>query len=378
MTKKRLGILTGGGDVPPLNTVIASALEKSVEKDIELFGFLNGWQGVLEQNYINLSDQSINPEIGGTILKSSRVNLRKVENAKEKVEKSLADSGIDGLIVIGGDDTLSNAFLLRNIPQVLISKTIDNDVGIINQTRIVNYFTLGFPTAAEKISSMVSLNEGLGTTAYSHERIIVVESMGMHAGWLALASSFGHPDFIIIPECPLNYGNLLEKVIEKYSRQKHLIIVAAEGSKWENGNYISANENENDNFGHPKFRGCAEVISKRLKEDLKEIFGSINVNSVNPSYMYRSGKPNAAVKLGSSAINTFTKNLAEPVFMSLHYKNPDFNVEEFFIKELKDIEDFHRFVDNSYYDSTIFYSTIEFKKYLSKIIKEFSKLNYDL
>lgn len=383
MIRKRIGILTGGGDVPPLNTVIASALERSNEKKIQLIGFLYGWQGVLEQNFVNLSNAKINRSIGGTILKSSRVNLRKVKNAKEKVEKSLSSLGVDGLIVIGGDDTLSNAFLLRNIPQVLISKTIDNDVGINNRERMVNYFTLGYPTAAEKIASYISLNEGLRTTAYSHERIIVVESMGMHAGWLALASSFGNPDFIIIPEFPLNYDNLLERVIEKYRKQKHLIIVAAEGSKWQNGKYISANVNMKDNFGHPKFRGCAEVLSNKMKGDLKKIFGSINVNSVNPSYLYRSGNPNktdinAAIKLGISAVNSLSNKLSEPVFLSLSFKNKDFVVEDFFIKDLNNIEEFHRFVDNKYYDSEIFYSTSKFKNYLSKIIKEYKKVNYNL
>ena len=165
--------------------------------------------------------------------------------------------------------------------------------------------------------------------------------------------------------------------------QKHLVIVAAEGSKWLNGEYISANENEADNFGHPKFRGCAEVLSEKLKGDLKKFFGKINVNSVNPSYLYRSGKPNktdtkAAVKLGRAAINTFTKKLAEPVFLSLSNKKKDFKAEKFFIKDLKDIEEFHRFVDNKYYDSAVFYSTNEFKKYLSRIIIAYTKVNLNI
>ncbi|MDR3611416.1 MAG: 6-phosphofructokinase, partial [Ignavibacteriaceae bacterium] len=189
MTKKRIGILTGGGDVAPLNSVIASALEKSKENGIELLGFVKGWQGVLDGNYVKLSDARFGSRIGGTILKSSRVNLHKIDEPEKKITENLEKHKIDGLIVIGGEDTLSNSLLLRNIPQVLISKTIDNDVGINNNKGIVNYFTLGYPTAAEKISSFVSLSEGLRTTAYSHERIIIVESMGMHAGWLALGSS---------------------------------------------------------------------------------------------------------------------------------------------------------------------------------------------
>jgi 6-phosphofructokinase len=383
MAKKRIGILTGGGDVPPLNAVIASAIERSKRENIELFGFRNGWQGLLDQNCVNLSNLSIDPNIGGTILRSSRVNLRKVENAKLKVEESLSKLGIDGLIIIGGDDTLSNAFLLKEIPQALISKTIDNDVGIVDQDRIVNYFNLGYPSAAEKIASFVSLDQGLRTTAYSHERIIVVESMGMHAGWLACASAFGHPDFIIIPEFPLIYENLLDKVIERYRIQKHLIIVAAEGSKWENGKYVSANEDEKDNFGHPKFRGIAEFLAGKLKNDLKKDFGTLNVNSVNPSYLYRSGGPNkvdlnAAEILGNKAIELLSGNLMEPAFLTLTNKDEDFIVEEYFLKELKDIEGFHRFVSNNFYDPSVFYITDKFKKYLIKAVSEHPKPNYFL
>lgn len=381
--KKRIGILTGGGDVPPLNAVIHSAIEQSKERNIELLGFLNGWQGVLDGNYAELAGISLNPLIGGTVLRSSRVNLLKVEDAKKKVEDILSKNNIDGFIVIGGEDTLSNAFVLKSVPQVLISKTIDNDVGIFDETRIVNYFTLGYPTAAEKISSFVSLNEGLRTTAYSHERIIVVESMGMHAGWLALSSSFGHPDFIIIPEFPLDYNLLLHKVSEKYKMQKNVIIVIAEGSKWEDGNYISAGEDDKDSFGHPKFKGAAKVLAQKLKEDLRNDFDTRNVNHVNPSYLYRAGKPNvfdtaAAKMLGREAINLFGKDLDEPVFLVIKDINKGFRTKEFLLKNLNNIEDFHRFVNNILYDSSNFKITDKGRKYLSKILREFPKNDYGI
>ncbi len=383
MSKKRIGILTGGGDVPPLNTVISAAIDKSKEKNVDLVGFLNGWQGLLDGNFINLTNINLNPHIGGTILRSSRVNLRKEPDASSRIENVVKKNSIDGLIIIGGEDTLSNSFLLKDFPQALISKTIDNDVGINNENNITNYFTLGYPTAAEKISSFVSLNEGLRTTAYSHERIIVVESMGMHAGWLALSSSFGHTDFVVIPEFPLNYDLFLEKVIIKYREQKNLIIVLAEGSKWENGKHISASEDEKDSFGHPKFKGAAEVLSKKLKEDLKKYFDSRNVNSVNPSYLYRSGKPNdldvkAAEMLGREAINKLSGNLDKPVFLTLDYLNSELTTKDYKLSNLNDIEDFHRFVDSRYYDSSEFSITNEGKNYLAKIIREFPKLEYGL
>ena len=191
--KKRFGILTGGGDVPPLNAVIYSANKTAIENNIEFIGFKYGWQGLLEEDYIELSKININSHIGGTILKSSRVNLAKVPDGVKNVVSCLEKLNIDGLIVVGGEDTLSNALYFIDFPIVLISKTIDNDVGILTKEEIVNHFTLGYPTAASKIASFVSLSEGLRTTAYSHERIIIVESMGMHAGMACAFLSIGQP-----------------------------------------------------------------------------------------------------------------------------------------------------------------------------------------
>lgn len=382
MIKKRIGILTGGGDVPPLNTFISTVIERSKEKNIEVFGFLNGWQGLLENKKNKLSAMKVNPFIGGSILKSSRVNLRKFENATHIIEDVISKLGISELIIIGGEDTLSNSLLLKNIPQVLISKTIDNDVGIFNSKNIVNYFTLGYPTAAEKISSFVSLNEGLRTTAYSHERIIVVESMGMHAGWLGFSSAFGHPDFIILPEFPIDYDDLKEKIIEKYKKRKHLIIVVAEGSRWKSGEYLAADENERDSFGHPKFKGAAEILVQKLKQDLSPFFNTRNINSVNPSYLYRSGKPNkldfsSAVKLANKAMQKISKNkVSEPVFLSLQYQNDNFTVGEYKVKDINNIEDFHRFVDERIFNPEKYSITPDGKKYLKNIIRELPLLSY--
>jgi 6-phosphofructokinase len=383
MAKKRIGILTGGGDVAPLNCVIASALEESKVNGIELLGFIKGWQGLLDGNYAELSGVKFSVQTGGTILKSSRVNLRNIEGAEKNISNSLEKNKIDGLIIIGGEDTLSNSLLLRNIPQVLISKTIDNDVGIINKEEIVNYFTLGYPTAAEKISSYVSLNEGLRTTAYSHERIIIVESMGMHAGWLALASSSGHPDFIIIPEFPLDYDLLIDKIKSKYSIQKNLVIVISEGSRWKDGGYISANENDLDSYGHPKFLGAATILADRLKRDLESKLDTRNINFVNPSYLYRSGKPNDLDKsagriLGKKAIKLLGKNCNEPVFLTLQKSGSEFEAKEFNLKNISNIEEIHRFVDERLYNSSEFNITQEGKDYLSFIIKELPEIDYGI
>ncbi len=381
--RKRIGILTGGGDVPPLNAVIHSAFEHGKESGIEVIGITGGWQGVLDGLTVDLGRLNIDPTIGGTVLRSSRVNLGRVDDAYRKITKNLVDLHLDGLIVIGGEDTLSNAFHLKDIPQVLISKTIDNDVGINEPGRIVNYFTLGYPTAAQKIAALVSLKEGLRTTAYSHERIIVVESMGMHAGWLALSSSMGHPDFIIIPEFPLNYDLFKERIIDRYRRERNVVVVISEGARWLGGGYISADESDRDNFGHPKFKGAADILAKRLKEDLKQIFDTRNVNSVNPSYLYRSGRPNeldygSAALLGKEAVNMLSNGITEPLFLTLGNTSNGFHPEIFELKELNNIEGFHRFVDSRYYDADEYRATADGRTYLMKIVSEIDKVAYGI
>jgi len=388
MNKKRIGILTGGGNVPPLNAVIASAKQTSLEHRVDLIGFIKGWRGVVENQFIELSAINLNPLIGGTILKSSRVKLERIQGGVERAAQNLETLNLEGLIVIGGEDTLSNSFNLRHIPQVLISKTIDNDVGIIRSQHnevhlegIVNYFTLGFPTAAKKISSFVSLKEGVRTTAYSHERIIVVESMGMHAGWLALSSSMGHPDFIVIPEFPLDYDRLKGLTIETYKKQKAVIIVVAEGARFDNGSYISADEEEKDDFGHPRFKGAAETLAKKLKRDLKEHFDTRNVNGINPSYLYRSGTPSdldrqAAEQLGKEAVKLLCDGIRDPIYLSIKKGEGTFSPYPYPLSQFKNIEEIHRFVDERFYNPGEYSLTEEGKRYLKEIVEEIYEEDY--
>jgi 6-phosphofructokinase len=380
--KKRIGILTGGGDVQTLNSVIASANNAARALKIELIGIIKGWEGALEANYVDLSNLSIDPKIGGSILKSSRINISKIEKGSELVLDNFRKSNIEGLIVIGGEDTLSNAFLIKFFPQVLISKTIDNDVGQLEYNdqkfkleNIINYFTLGFPTAAEKITSFVSLKEGLRTTAYSHERIIILEAMGMHTGWLALSSGMGYPDFIIIPEFPLNYELFLDKVIEKYESQRHLIIVVAEGARWKNGSYFQAERDEMEDFGHPRFGGSAYALGDRLKRDLVKHFNMRNINAVNPSYLYRSGVPNRldeywAERLGEWAVKLLADGAKDTSFLAIQKDKSRFRIQDFLLSKFNSIDELHRFVDNRLYNPDEFQITENGKRYLKEIVEE--------
>lgn len=382
--KKRFGILTGGGDVPPLNLVLSTVWNECQKRDYELLGFIKGWEGLLQNCYVDFKSLKFDPLIGGTILKSSRINLVNIENVKSIILDNINHLGIDGLIVIGGEDTLSNILLLSDVPIVGVAKTIDNDVGLIGEnSEIINQFTLGYPTAVEKISRLVSLKYGLRTTAYSHERIIIVESMGMHAGWLALASSLGNPDFIIIPEIPLDYPALLEKIKSIYKSQRHVVGVIAEGAKWGNGNYLAADDTHKDAFGHPKFIGAASVLQELLKRELKEICP--NINAVNPSYLYRSGQPNrldqAAARIaGKTAIKVLEKGIDKPVLlMNTFDKNrSSLKYFNFPLFSITSIDKIHRFVPSDFYDPFSFKATRLAINYLRQVSNELEQDMYNL
>jgi len=206
---KRVGILTGGGDVSSLNAIIYGALEAVKEKGDELIGFRRGWSGVIGSTDI-VPVESVDPKQGGTLLRSSRTKLKGAMISQAVYN---LDHMVDGFIAIGGDDTLTVGKQLAaeaNVPVCLVTKTIDNDVGTnahtgeINYDKIINYFTPGFPTAAEKAAQFAA---ELRTTAYSHERVMFLETMGRSPGWLALSSYKGEPDFVLIPEVGLNFSD---------------------------------------------------------------------------------------------------------------------------------------------------------------------------
>jgi 6-phosphofructokinase 1 len=380
--KKRIGILTGGGDVPPLNAVIAAAVAEAESLGVELIGFVRGWRGVLDNDWVGLSGREVPSRVGGTILKSSRVNIGKTAGGPDRALRTFADLELSGLIVIGGEDTLSNAFLLGAFPQALISKTIDNDVGVagapesaFEPEKILNYFTLGFPTAAEKIVSFVSLAEGLRTTAYSHERIVIVESMGMSAGWLALASGLGDPDLIVIPEFPVDIEALAARTFEIYSRRKHAVIVVAEGAKWKDGSCIHAAEDENKDFGHPRFGGSSGALRDKFKERLSGRVDTRNINAVNPSYLYRSGPPNAldarwAEKLGKRAVRVLAEGATGPNLLTAQKSEDGFYLAEKPLSEFGSIETLHRKVDRRFYDPAGFVISEAGRRYMKDIVRE--------
>ena len=184
----RIGLLTGGGDCPGLNAVIRAVVRKGIEAHgHEFFGFRHGWAGVINNDGVELNLDSTRGILhrGGTILGSSRTNVYKVEDGLNKVKASMKAQGLDALIPIGGEDTLGVARRLHEdgIPVVGVPKTIDNDLAATD-------FTFGFQTAVQIATDAI---DRLHTTAESHNRVLVCEVMGRHAGWLAVYSGLAGP-----------------------------------------------------------------------------------------------------------------------------------------------------------------------------------------
>src|SRR5215203_420525 len=223
----RIGLLTGGGDCPGLNAVIRAVVRKGINTHgHEFVGFRYGWAGVLAADAIDLTNESTSGILhrGGTILGTSRTNVYKQENGLERVQASLQKLGLDALIPIGGEDTLGVARKLSEagVPVVGVPKTIDND---LNGTD----FTFGFQTAVQIATDAI---DRLHTTAESHNRVLVLEVMGRHAGWIATyAGLAGGADAILVPERPFDIEAVCESLRRRHDRGRTFsIVVVSEGA----------------------------------------------------------------------------------------------------------------------------------------------------
>ena len=257
----RIGVLTGGGDCPGLNAVIRAVARKGVEHygDV-IVGFRNGYRGVLEGSLMELTPESARGILhrGGTILGTSRVNPFSVEGGVDLLKENLAGYRIDGLIVIGGEGTLSGAAKLaaEGVNIVGVPKTIDNDLSVTD-------YTFGFDTAVQVATDAI---DRLHTTAESHNRVMVLEVMGRHTGWIGLYSGLaGGADVILIPEQPFDIERVCHHLKHRHSRG-HLfsIVVVAEGAVPREGT-LELPEYETDEFGRPRLGGVSNVISTEIQ-----------------------------------------------------------------------------------------------------------------
>ena len=295
----RLGMLTGGGDCPGLNAVIRAVVRKGIdEHGDEIIGFRDGWRGVLEDVHEELTIESVRGILprGGTILGSSRTNIFKRDDGVDVVRSTFERNRLDGLIAIGGEDTLGAANRLHELGLhvVGVPKTIDNDLGATD-------VTFGFDTALQIATEAI---DRLHTTAESHHRNLVVEVMGRSAGWIALHSGLaGGADVILIPEQPFDIDEVCRLIQRRHERGRYFaIIVVAEGATPKAGT-LSVATGGVDEFGHPRLGGIGQVLEREIEQRT-----GYETRTTVLGHVQRGGTPTAfdrvlATRLGLAAID---------------------------------------------------------------------------
>jgi 6-phosphofructokinase 1 len=267
MAKKTIGILTGGGDCPGLNAVIRAVVRKGITAYRYRFrGILKGWKGMMECDWEPLGLEEISGILpkGGTILGTSRTNPFKEEDGGEIVVDNMRRMKLDALVAIGGEDTLgvANKLASMSVPIVGVPKTIDND---LNGTD----YTFGFDTAVNIVTEAI---DRIHTTAESHNRVMVIEVMGRHSGWIALhAGLAGGADMILIPEQKYTIQEIVSTIRKRHERGKDFsIVVVAEGAQLvseEGGeNEYVVSEGGLDEFGHVKLGGIGQLVAHAVEE----------------------------------------------------------------------------------------------------------------
>jgi phosphofructokinase-like protein len=257
----RVGVLTGGGDCPGLNAVIRAVVRRGVkEYGYEFVGFRDGWKGPLEGLTMPLGINEVRGILprGGTILGSSRTNPFNVEGGVEQIKGNLVEAGVDALIAIGGEDTLGVATKLHDlgVNVVGVPKTIDNDLSGTD-------FTFGFDTA---VNIAMEAIDRLHNTAESHHRVLVVEVMGRHAGWIALhAGIAGGANVVLIPERPFDIDDVVKHVEARFETKYAVIMVVSEGAVPVEGGDMTLVSGEKDAFGHVRLGGIGERLAKEIE-----------------------------------------------------------------------------------------------------------------
>lgn len=299
----KIGILTGGGDCPGLNPAIRAVVKKSVKSGYEVVGIRDGWKGLIELNYKNLSSETASGilHLGGTILGTSRTNPFATADGPQKVIENIHRIGLDALVAIGGDDTLGVAYKLygKGVNTIGIPKTIDNDLSATD-------FTFGFDSA---VNIVMDALDNLHSTAESHHRVLVVEVMGRHAGWIATYGGLaGGADYILIPEKPFTIDEVCSSIKRRHSAGKTFsIIVVAEGAVLAEAEKIVTKDARKDAFGHAMLGG----VGKFLCEEIEKKTG-YECRDVVLGHLQRGGSPTAydrilATRYGIAAVELIRK-----------------------------------------------------------------------
>jgi 6-phosphofructokinase 1 len=295
----KVGILSGGGDAPGINAVIRAVVRKGIQNyGYEIIGIKDGWNGLLKGEYMRLDLNAVSGILprGGSILGTSRTNPFKTEEGPKKILENAKKAGIEAVVAIGGDDTLSVAHKMGELglKSVGVPKTIDNDLSGTD-------YTFGFNTA---VSIATEALDRLHTTAETHHRVIILEVMGRYTGWIALESGLaGGADIILIPEKPFDIDNVCEYIQQRHERGRNFsIIVVAEGAKPKGGVEIVYSESL-DEFGHIRLGGVGYFIGKEIEKCIK-----IETRVVVLGHLQRGGTPTAfdrilATRYGIAAVD---------------------------------------------------------------------------
>jgi ATP-dependent phosphofructokinase / diphosphate-dependent phosphofructokinase len=258
----KVGVLTGGGDCPGLNAVIRAVARRSFSRGHEVVGVREGWRGLVDAKFEPLGAREVSGLLprGGTILGTSRTNPYRLDGGVDAVRENMAREGLDALVAIGGEDTLGVAARLHGeheLPVVGVPKTIDNDLSATD-------YTFGFDTA---VSTCTEAIDRLHTTAESHNRVMVVEVMGRHTGWIAVMSGIaGGADVILIPEHPVSLDDACKEIRHRHERGKDFsIVVVSEGYELDDGG--AEETNEVDQFGHVRLseRGVGSRLAQEIE-----------------------------------------------------------------------------------------------------------------
>src|SRR3989440_2769171 len=256
----RVGVVAGGGDCPGLNAVIRAVGRRVMDRGHELVGVLEGWKGLVEGTFELLGPREISGLLprGGTIIGTTRTNPYKIDGGVDRVLEHFSSAGLGALVAIGGEDTLGGAARLheeREFPVVGVPKTIDNDLSSTD-------YTFGFDTAVWIATEAI---DRLHTTAESHNRVMVVEVMGRHTGWIAVMSGIaGGADVILIPEQPISIDEACDDIRRRHERGKDFsIVVVSEGYELDG----VRDGSDVDEFGHVRLseRGVGAALAREIE-----------------------------------------------------------------------------------------------------------------
>lgn len=300
MDLRTIGILTGGGDAPGLNAVLRAVVRRAMQEHIRILGIHHGWRGLIEGKVEPLTRYSISGILprGGTIIGTSRVNPLATDDNLLRIRENWKRFGLNALIVVGGEGTLSSAYDMwrkEDYPIVGVPKTIDNDI------RGTDY-TFGFDTAVATVTEAI---DRLHSTAESHDRVMVVEVMGRHAGWIAAAAGIaGGADLILVPEHPFRISKICEIINHRKSLGRYfsIIVVSEDAHPHPDENFISQEEADSI-FQKTRLGGIGALLGRKIEEST----GIVTRVSVL-GYMQRGGGPTAfdrllASRLGIKAVN---------------------------------------------------------------------------